>query len=81
MGGATDHDPTGGGLMVIITLIVGVMSKQWLRKSAVPFTLIMLLFGVAFGVLIESGECVLQSNAPCVCGWLLCWSCLPPPRC
>ena len=52
--------------MVVVTLIVGVMAKLFLRKTAVPFTLIMLLFGVAFGILIESGECV-WNEMPCSC--------------
>jgi len=55
--GSESADPTGGGLAVVVALLVAILSKEYLKRTPLPFTIIMLLFGCLFGFFLGAGEC------------------------
>jgi len=55
-------DPTEGSLAIVCTLLVAIAAKYFLKNSVLPFTTLMLLFGIVLGIFSQSGDCVARSD-------------------
>ena len=57
-----EGDPTEGSLAIVVTLCVAIAAKYFLKHSVLPFTTLMLLFGIVMGIFTQSGDCVARSD-------------------